>query len=209
MLRVDKWDRQQGDDYRKRYSKLSFHEKQEIMDAILQRHHQLPDVPEYLSRCLHKLNRKHQRIVELGGYNGRQALEVLRLNPSYSWVNYDISKVAQQRTLPELQNYNYTFKLLESPIPTLDLRSEFIDVFYTSRMLEHLRFQEVRELLMAVSHARAHVHIVDWWWNDDTHVIEPNYHGHIVTHLKALGYKLINEKVGEWSTKLFMVKRSV
>ena len=188
--------------YRRGYP-YPFVYKQILTNHLLENYLQTPTHPQYLLERLEKVEAP-LRIVELGGYNGVQALEVLRRHPQHRWSNYDISFLAGLVTHPELAGYNYNFQLLDEPFYKLHLD---MDVFYTSRTLEHFQLREVYKILDATKHAGMQAHHVDWWRKEDTHVIELDSHKRIVDHLEENGYELRNEEVERWSTKLCMVKQ--
>ena len=180
------WTKKLGDRYRTRYPSLSFKKKQRIMDLVLKKHFQVVQPPHFLFNCLSQI--EPCCVVELGGYDGTQALDILESYPNTSWVNYDISATVTDITRSELEEYNYRLVILKKPFPEYDLGN--FDLFYTSKTLEHMSLDEVLETLSATRKAKYQVHIIDWWWKDDTHVIERGKHDAIIRHLEALGYTM-------------------
>lgn len=190
-----------GRAYRQRYPHLSFAEKQQLMDAVLQHHFQIVCPPRFLLACLSQLGRQDLRIVELGGYDGSHAADVLDVYPAMCWVNYDISHIAANLTRPELATYHYAIEVLEQPFSTYDLGQ--FDLFYSSKTLEHLTIREVLDTLTATHHAAHQVHIIDWFWRDDTHVIEKGTHDTIIAHLQRLGYTMRTVVKERYQSRIF------
>ena len=182
------WTRQDGDTYREVYPTYSFKQKQQIMDSILKVHMQPVEPAIFLLYCLALIGKPVLRILELGGYDGSHALDVLKLYPESSWLNYDISEVAVKLTRSKLKNFNYCAAVLNQPFINEKLND--FDLFYTSKMLEHMTLEEVKQTLNATKQAKYQVHIIDWFWKDDTHVIAPNSHKAIINHLESLGYMI-------------------
>ncbi len=183
-----KWSKVDGDHYREIYDCLSFNEKVEFQDKVLTRYHQVSDFPGYILEMLYysgfhpKLN-----ILELGGYNGVQAAIVLSHFPNYSWTNCDVSKVAKERTVPLLKDKNYKFKLLDKSFSETPLEEEY-DLFYSSRTLEHMRLSEVLKTIDKTSNIPGQIHIIDYFWNEDTHVLEEDSEKTITDAFTGNGY---------------------
>ena len=171
------------------------------MDLILKQHVQLVKPATFLLQCLVQIGDLNLRVIELGGYDGTHALQVLKLCPNISWVNYDISEVAVNETRSELANYKYRVVVLDKPFSEYSLRS--FDLFYSSKTLEHLRLREVLRTLDATKMAKHQIHIVDWFWRNDTHVIESGEHNNIILHLKALGYQMRRIFKNESQSRIF------
>ena len=208
MTVMKEWTQEHGDRYRQHYDALTFKDKQWIMDRILAKYLQVVDDPVYLFACLESLNRRNLNVLELGGYDGQQALKALEQYPEAGWTNCDISKVAQYFTKPELKDKNYTFILLEKPFPS-GLSLSGFDLFYTSKMLEHLRWREAEELFDATKYIPLQVHVIDYFWKDDTHVLEKESYSKVIPALRNRGYRLVNKVGDESRLNLFMAHRAV
>lgn len=185
------WTIKHAEMYRKAYPKLTFKNKQKIYDIILSQYFQLPMSALYLKICLASIHRRDLRIVELGGYDGSQALQILEANPEFTWRNYELSQVALQFTKKELANFKYDTVLLKQSFLDLPLKEKY-DAFYTCRLLEHLHWEEVERLIRKMRDIPHHIHIVDWLWADDTHVIEGNKEKEIVELYQELDFKILN-----------------
>ena len=176
-----------GNAYREQYPSMCFADKKACMDEVLKQYFQLVHPPRFLFSSIYQTKRRDLRVVELGGYDGTQALDILQSYPQMSWVNYDISRVAAENTRPELAEYNYRIVVLEKPF--IEYTLEPFDLFYSSKTLEHLTLTEAMETLTHTQQAKHQVHIVDWFWRkDDTHVIEPDSHNQLTRHLERLHY---------------------
>jgi hypothetical protein len=199
------WTQEHGDRYRKGYDKLSFTDKQFIYNKLLSTYLQMPDEPSYLLFCLERLNKPKAEVIELGGYDGAQALTVLTKYPQMVWRNYDLSIAARYFTQRKLSHYPYLFHLLKAPFTEAELPEA--DMFYTSKTLEHFRWHEIISILNKTKHIPFQVHVVDWFWRDDTHVVEQNYHVELVRHLKHCGYKVMDEFSHPERTHIFAGKK--
>lgn len=195
---------QHGDLYREAYPDYSFEQKQHVMNLLLKQHVQLVKPATFLLQCLTLVDVDNLNVAELGGYDGTHAYQVLKLFPHVSWVNYDISQVAANLTRPELADYNYRVVVLNKPFTEYDLGN--FNLFYSSKTLEHMRFEEVGQTLTAAQTAKHQVHVVDWFWKDDTHVIEQGRHDNIVVHLETLGYKMRRTFKNEYQSRIFCSK---
>jgi len=195
------WTRQDGNMYREVYPTYSFKQKQQIMNSILKVHIQPVEPAIFLLYCLALIGKPVLRVVELGGYDGSHALDVLKLYPEFSWLNYDISEVAVKLTRFKLKKFNYSITLLNQPFINETLKD--FDLFYTSKTLEHLTLEEVKQTLTATRKAKYQVHIIDWFWDDDTHVIEPKSHSAIINHLAMLGYEIQHVDKLPWQSHIF------
>lgn len=195
------WTEQLGDKYRAQYPALSFEKKKRIMDLVLQNQLQIVVPPRFLFKCLSQIKQRNLHIVELGGYDGTHALDVLESYPNMSWVNYDISATVSDITRSELEKYNYRLAILDQPFNKQALGN--FDLFYSSKTLEHMSIGEVQETLSATRKAKYQVHIVDWFWKDDTHVIERGKHDEIIRHLEALGYAIRHVDKYESQSRIF------
>jgi hypothetical protein len=185
------WTQGHGDRYRDAYDRLTFRQKQHVHNTILRHYLQVVEPPRYLLHWLPRLGLTAPTVMELGGYDGTQALHVVSTRPGAQWHNYDLSACAQFFTKPGLADLGYTFHLLDAPFWFEDLPQA--DVFYTSKTLEHFRWREIQSILNKTKHIRYQIHIIDWFWRDDTHVVEGNLHQELVRHLKHCGYRLRDE----------------
>ena len=186
------WTKKHGDNYRKTYANLTFQQIQDLTDSVQTHNYQVSQYPFFLLSCLEQIKNKTLNVAELGGYDGYQALTVMEtLQKQFTWTNYDISKNVDKITQPELVNHNYKIVTLTKPffetyVPTFD-------VFYSSKTLEHVCLKEVLAILTHMKTCKHQIHIIDWFKNDDMHIIEDGSHNIIVEHLKSLNYKITSE----------------
>ena len=185
------WTVKHAEMYRKAYPKLTFENKQKIYDIILSQYYQIPMPALYLKICLASIPRKDLQIVEVGGYDGAQALQILESNPRFTWRNFEISQVALQFTKKELAKYKYEAVLLKESFIDKPLEGNY-DVFYSCRLLEHLTWNQVERLIRKIRDIPHHIHIVDWLWADDTHVIEGNKEKELVELYQELNFKILD-----------------
>jgi len=201
------WTKKHGDNYRQIYDKLSFKKIQDLTDSVQLHNYQVSQYPFFLLDCLEQIKEKTLRVAELGGYDGYQALTVMQsIKKQFTWTNFDISKISKQITQKELTNKDYRFTYLTQPFYKTQINEEF-DLFYSSKMLEHIKLAEVLETLRHMRHCKYQIHIVDWFKNDDMHVIEQGSHKPIAEHLKSLGYKLNVEAEYSASSIFFAEKQ--
>lgn len=134
MERID-WDR-----WRARYDAMSFREHQEFNRQVsLQYPEQRCFNADAVRDFLHKT--KPERVLELGGWDGGLAAEVLPGFPNISkWVNYDITPLAA--------------RVCDDPRYELVVVSDWPwklpqagDVLIASHVLEHMLMSEIEHLL--------------------------------------------------------------
>lgn len=191
------WTQAHGDRYRASYDNLTFTDKQYIQNYILSQYQQLPGKPDYLLKCLDRIGQGDLIIVELGGYDGTHASHVLAEWPDMIWHNYDFSVIAQRFTYPvhpSLRDANYWFELLNHPFIKTPLPA-YANLFYTSKTLEHFRWREIEQIIQHTKNIRYQVHVIDWFWRDDTHVVEQNCHQELVRLLKNMHYRIRDEYI--------------
>lgn len=89
------------------------------------------------------LKRSNLNVVELGGYEGELALQILKFYPEMQWLNIEI---ISHRMKKGLENYQYKEHVLSDQLwnENLDLRK--YDVFVSSHTLEHLSDVQVERL---------------------------------------------------------------
>jgi len=179
-----------GDRSRKHYDGLDFSQKKQINNYILKHLYQVSDAPTYLLKCLKKICDSELRVTELGGYDGCQAYKVFQNYSQIRWDNYDFSEIAEYFTVKQLKKYKYCFHLLNQAFTDTVIEG---DLFYSSKTLEHFRFREILKILSHTQNFRYQVHVIDWFWRDDTHVVEFNAHPQLIRHLQVLGYKIVDE----------------
>ena len=124
----------------------------------------LPTVLKAIEEVKEQLNKETLNIVELGGYEGALAYDVLTCYPDFTYVNYDLCSIAIQRTKNQLKKYKFDAIRLKKPfwdtpitrrhygetlMSTTNLKQKppNFDLFITSHTLEHLINKEVFKVL--------------------------------------------------------------
>ena len=204
MIQQEYWSKKHGDNYRHIYGSLTFEQKQKVTNAVLTHYFQVSDDSIYFEQCLNKIPDKKLTVIELGGYDGYQAQQIQEENPGVSWHNYDISAVAKYLSDQKHHGSKYIFHLLNKPF--WDAILPKADVFYTSKTIEHLTLNEVKRVLEKTQNCKWQIHIIDWFWDDDMHVIEGNQHKQIISTLKKLHYKILESNNMIDRSYIFAVK---
>jgi hypothetical protein len=186
------WSNIDGNRYRAQYDTYTFAEKQAIYNTIISSYNQHSGCPYHLFEYLGTLNHQHLNIFELGGYDGFHAYNVFLNFPHYRWVNYDLSLCVAPLTRPQLLDYNYRLHILDEPFTT---PPDDMDLFYTSYTLEHLRLHEVLDILDATRHILHHVHLIDYVWADDTHVLELDSEDAIIQWYQRHGFDVTTSRL--------------
>lgn len=164
------WTKKQADAYRDAYPSMSFKQVRATMSRVLTTYHQLSGPPLTLLELIMYWKLRGLRILELGGYDGFHALAVLTSYRDFSWTNVEISPVAEARTKPGLQDLKYQCRVLDRWFWEWPL-DEAYDVFYSSKMLEHLSLDQVVKTLDHTQDIPYHVHVIDFFHQEDTHVL--------------------------------------
>ena len=89
------------------------------------------------------LRRGNLKVLELGGYEGELALQILKIYPGIQWLNVEIVK---HRMKKDLANYSYREHVLSDQLWNEKLNVRGYDVFASSHTLEHLSDMQVKLL---------------------------------------------------------------
>jgi len=89
------------------------------------------------------MKRLDLKVVELGGYEGELALQILEIYPKIQWLNVEIIK---HRIKRGLENYRYREHVLSNQLWNEKLELRGYDVFVSSHTLEHLNAVQVKHL---------------------------------------------------------------
>jgi len=137
----------QFNDYRKVYSSLTFNELKKQHEQWYRKYPlQSRFEKRFFVNCFKHVVKTLKRnlfVVELGGFEGALALEILKMYPTMQWLNVEIIKHTMKRGL---EKYRYTEHVLSEQLwrEKLDLRK--YDVFVSSHTLEHLSNVQVKRL---------------------------------------------------------------
>lgn len=99
-----------------------------------------------IEKVKHELGR-NPKIVELGGYDGKLAYEILKKHSGINWLNIEIIR-HDVNVVPELKNYDYTEHVLFNAKQVYDEKLDLsgFDVFISSDTIEHLSNNELIKL---------------------------------------------------------------
>lgn len=126
------------------------------------------------------LKRSNLFVVELGGFEGALALEILKMYPTMQWLNVEIIKHRMKRGL---EKYRYKEYVLSEQLWREELDLGKYDVFVSSHTLEHLSNVQVKRLFECLILNNIKYLILDI-------PVRPNgqtWHGYSGTHILTVG----------------------
>jgi hypothetical protein len=163
------------DNYRRQYDTMSFADHQAFYARVAsdypdQSYGSVSLMQLFLAGCDAKT------IVEIGGWDGSCAAQLLRLRPTLeSWVNYEIAKVQHVCNDPRYRGVTLTDWLWKSgPVQA--------DAFIASHVLEHLSLEHLEALLGVLDCRYAYVDVplfdqpFDWMAGLTTHKLPLSIH---------------------------------
>lgn len=140
----------------------------------------------------------HVQVIELGGWDGGLAKDVLEVAPRVDcWVNYEICRQAIENTVCEDHRYIAWSK------PGFYWHYDHDgDVFVSCHSIEHLKVDHIRKTLDRTHCRWLHIQTPlaeeprDWAGYPGTHVIEVGWAG-LQAIIESRGWKLLPEISGE------------
>jgi hypothetical protein len=136
-------------------------------------------------------------VIEMGGWKGELAQEILPFYPITTWTNYEISALAVAQSVCKLSNYKPI--VADDFIWAIDLPEAA--VFVSSHTIEHLRKRELAQLFERLPES---VHFVglqaplsegvtDWTGYYGSHILETGWQG-VSQMLTAGGFNIMFEQ---------------
>ena len=193
------------DEYRKRYSTLTFKEKKRLIEHW---YHLYPKQTGYainlpfFIRCIDKVikqtKRKNISLVEYGGHDGSLAALVMQKHNQLNWINIDIIPHTVKK---QLENYNYREYVLEDELWIERPNFKDYDVFISSSTLEHISDEEIIQLFDYIRSQEIKYLILlvtttpngsNWENYGGAHVLRTGSSG-LKKMLSERGYKLLEE----------------
>jgi len=197
--------------WRKHYRQLTFRQQVDIYNAWALRypnqgsHYCLPAVLKAIEEVKQKLNKNVLRIIELGGYQGELAFDVLTCYPNFIYVNYDFCSIAIQRTKPKLKGYKFWNVRLKKPFWQIPIQK--YDLFITSHTLEHMINEEVFKILNHIKqtpfiYVQMPIRHIGYDGVGAGHICSLSWL-QIEKHLNSLGYKNVEmEYLKRWEARM-------
>jgi hypothetical protein len=138
---------------------------------------------------------KSTRVLELGGWNGQLAKDVLKdISSIEEWDNYEICPDIEEVTVCEDQRYHV--EVLPDFIWDLTLDLTKYDIFIASHVIEHMSFAQFKRLMDEIHHIPVLFFNIPFptkygsWKNSSSlHVLEAN-EDEITNYIFTKGYKL-------------------
>ncbi len=139
--------------FRKNYEKLTFDDLKQLYGIWLEKHpaqefYDPKFVIDCFTRIVSETGKETLNVVELGGYNGRLALEVFRAFPKLDWLNVEI---ISHSPASGLENYRYMEHVLTNQIWEENLDITGADVFASGDTLEHFSDHEMKKIVEYIS----------------------------------------------------------
>lgn len=158
------------DQWRAEYDRMTFRQHQEFNARVAEQHpSQRQSNPDAVRGFLN--HRDHASVVELGGWDGWLAEQILGRDDSIvTWVNYDITP-----NVPQVCHRDEYEKVTLIDWPwNCHITA---DVLIASHVFEHMRISEVEKLVREWDVDAIYVDIpvgdhVDWRGYEGTHIIE-------------------------------------
>jgi len=181
--------------WREKYSSYSFKEQKEISNELevlypKQQQFNTKEVSNFLR------NIPNPKILEIGGWKGELASEILTQNKSIIlWHNYDICSNAIEKTV--CNDKRYKTILLTDFAWNLDIFSKY-NVCILSHVIEHIKKHELIKLFDKIKHIKYiyidaplnNPYLSQGWKNyEGTHVLECGWSG-VMNMLKGYNLKL-------------------
>lgn len=173
--------------WRERYDEMTFADQQEFYDLV---YDQFPAQARYSTRVLERfltwMGLKSLDVVELGGWDGGLAAEILPGQEEIkSWTNHEISRAAVAATVCDDPRYRGI------ALGEWYWRRHFVtDLFIASHVLEHLKLRDVARVF-DTTHAR-------WLYLQSPLGEEAsdwqNYRG---SHILEVGWRALGEELGK------------
>lgn len=191
------------DQWRERYAGLTYEAQQRFYDRMEQDHPaqfsyrlNLPDWHRFFAYITGKLGAP--RVLELGGWHGEQAAEMLAAYPTLAtWVNIEICPAAIEKSACNDPRY----KAYCPPDFAWNVRLPDADVFLACHVLEHITVREFGRLLdnlpAVVSYAAIEMPIPDegpaeWQGYHGSHIYEAGWK-ETIEALARRGWKEVSE----------------
>lgn len=171
--------------WRASYDGLTFADQQAFYDRV---YDEFPEQARYSTRVLERflafIDRQDPDVVELGGWDGGFAQEILWQKPLIaSWTNYEISAAAVRASVCDDSRF--------FPVALRDWywrRHHVCDLFVASHVLEHLKLVDVLKVF-DTTHAK-------WLYLQSPIADEgrdwTNYRG---SHILEVGWRVLVEKL--------------
>jgi methyltransferase family protein len=181
------------DAWRRDYDSMTVADQRAFYDRVFE---QYPEQARFSVKALGRLLDEIDRpvnVIELGGWDGGFAAEMLALNPRIlSWTNFEISKAAVEASV--CADARYLGWALDEWYWELDHAA---DVFVASHVLEHLKLRDVRAVFDATTcgwmflQAPLADGATNWRGYRGTHILEAGW-GTLTSELDARGYDLLD-----------------
>lgn len=129
---------------------------------------------------------KYVDVFEFGGFKGHLAKRILPVfDMIKSWDNYEICPVCVEKSVCEDKRYKCI--VMDDFVWNCDLKKKY-DVFYASHSMEHIKFEEFKNLIDNVGAKYVYLDIPI-----DDDVVNKNWFGYGGTHILEVGWKQIDE----------------
>ena len=172
--------------WRVKYDDMTYQEQQIFYDNLFKYFpHQSQHTKELVKRFFNNIPIRNIHVLELGGWNGELAREMLRIfkDKISSWDNYEISQKAKEKNVCFDERYNI---IIPNDFVWNIILPEHYNIFLSAHTIEHIRaihFQKLIENLpktiewiyfeapLPLKHGRHWMndystHILEWGWKD-------------------------------------------
>jgi len=187
--------------WRASYDEMTFAEQQAFYNKV---YDEFPEQARFSTRVLERfldhIDGTHLGVIELGGWDGGFATEIL---PSHlrlgSWTNYEISAMAVDASVCD--DPRYVGHLLTD---WYWRRHHVCDLFVASHVLEHLRLRDVLRVLDATDARWMYLQsplgeeASDWTNYRGSHILEVGWRI-LVEELGSRGYVLLADISEPWA----------
>jgi len=161
-------------EYRQKYNNLTFKEKKRIHEGWEKVYPQtfFPSKSAFCKICinmiLEEVVKEKLKILEVGTYDGKMALHILTVFPTFIWIGYDILNRPIESALVK---YDFKRIILDKEIYETNLDKDY-DIFYSGDTLEHFSSSEIIKIIDKTSFIPYQIHVVDFGRSgSDAHVM--------------------------------------
>lgn len=188
------------DAWRSAYDMLTFADQQELYELVSWLHPKQESFDKVAAhRAFDAIGGVDLEVVELGGWNGQLADNMLARGDVKLWMNYDIADVPQACDDPRYRLEVLTDYFWNGPPVTGD-------VFIACHTIEHLKARELKQLFALLEtrwvylEAPLHDGPRDWTGYEGSHILEIGWNG-VLDLLEEFGYVLNRTDLPLWWRK--------